>query len=191
MVHRPSTQPLLLTVLLACTPVMAAGLAPECSGVPGDLRTPNAKAPRGEATHGPGRKNAPAKIELADPATLKMRPGTVYVFDENADHVVPGHAKRKLLSGGAFEVAEDRGYWVEGFGGEIDFIPHWDKCTIASHLPPTFSFRAPEGGLLFVQFGTTCTDCVSVSRDITAVIEGNPHMPVRWLQTDVPEPAAK
>ena len=49
------------------------------------------------------------------------------------------------------------------------------------------NFRAPPGGIQFVQFVMPeCVECEQISAAIEAVISAHPALPVRWVRITVP-----
>ncbi|HET7845013.1 MAG TPA: hypothetical protein VFL14_12740 [Xanthomonadales bacterium] len=175
----------MVTVVLACT--LLAGcvaprgrLAPECTGVPGDFRTPAASV-AGDGEPVPRVVRAVARPYSADVIPL------VYVFDDEARYVFA--MDRKVLSDPIFAHAEKHGFWLEGGYG---FIPDLDKCSLSSMLEAPVDVRAAPGGLSFVQFRMPgCAECAQVTAAIEALRVAHPEIPVRWLVIDVPKSIGK
>ncbi len=162
--------------------------AAECSGVPGDFRTPNASAQPGIPTHGPGGTGEPVEI------TAKAKPpwgiGSIpplYVFDADAAHVNGLHPLSRLLEQPVFRQAEEQAFWGELVGESFHLVPELDACSQAAMLESGISFKAPPDGLLFMQYTTPgCVQCQAVSVAISELIESNPGLPVRWIKVTVP-----
>src|SRR5215470_17657372 len=95
---------LLGCVMSACTLQAPRGeLPPECSGVPGDFRTPNALFEPGAATHGPGAPGRPIELQaVARPPELSSVIPLLYVYDPDGDYVSANHSLSKILIDPAF-----------------------------------------------------------------------------------------
>jgi hypothetical protein len=109
------------------------------------------------------------------------------MFDDNANHVFAGSLSSRGIEAEVFMQAEKERYWGEIVGDRFYLIPWLDKCSQSSMLEHAVDFRAPESGLLFVQFvAPGCGRCAEVSDAIRAAIVANPSMPVRWIEVSVP-----
>ncbi len=175
-----------LALLSACALTMPAGtLAPECTGVPGDFRTPGPAMTAGQATYGPGSSGQiEQQVAIAKPATSTAIP-LLYVFDETGDYV---HASTRsgVLSSAALLKADQEAYWSEVAENRFYQIPWLDKCSQASMLREPFNFRAPKGGFLFVQYiAVNCDECALLTGAIRQLITTHPDIPLRWVQVQV------
>ena len=122
---------------------------------------------------------------VARPATSEVIP-LLYVFDDHGVHVTEGRALADKLSAPAFRKVEREAYWGEVVEGSYYMIPWLDACSQASMLHDPLSFRAPGGGLLFVQYlAPACTECADITMAIQEVIDANPMLPVRWVRISV------
>lgn len=111
----------------------------------------------------------------------------LYVFDSEGDYVTRGHALAKLLGRDAFLQAERDAYWGEVVDDAYYEIPNLDKCSQAAMLEGGLNFRAPSGGIQFVQFVMPkCIECEQISAAIETVIAEHPAVPVRWVRIKVP-----
>jgi hypothetical protein len=92
-----------------------------------------------------------------------------------------------MLNDPIFAQAEKEAYWGEVTDGTFYSVPWLDKCSQASMLREPFSFRAPPGGLLFVQYlAPACDECDKLTTAISGVILAHPELPVRWARIRVP-----
>lgn len=157
-----------------------------CSGVPGDLRTPTQSTAAGVPTHGPGAVGRPVALTaVARPDASSIPP--LYVFDDHGRHVMAGDKRFKVLDDPAFDRADHAAYWGELVDDAFYRIPWLDKCAQASMLAEPVSFRAPQDGVLFMQFLTpACAECAALTAAIEGVIAGHPTLPVRWVRISVP-----
>lgn len=139
------------------------------------------------ATHGPAGTGKPVELTaIARPATGNVIP-LLYVFDDGGRHVTSGEPLADKLASPAFRKAEQQAYWGEFSGGRYDRIPWLDACSQASMMREPLSFRAPAGGLLFVQYvAPLCSECIGLGSAIRNLIDANPALPVRWVRITVP-----
>jgi len=187
-VHPKPCLILCIAVLLqACASAPRGALPASCSGVPGDLRTPGGGDAIVPPTHGPaGTGHAIELTAIARPATSDFIP-LLYVFDDRGAHVVSGTPLAAKLTASAFRKVEAEAYWGEVSGDSYYQIPWLDACSQASMLREPLSFRAPVGGLLFVQYvAPLCSECAGLAIAIQGVIDANPALPVRWVRISVP-----
>ena len=185
-------RPLLLSIALlvcGCSVAPVGTLPRECSGVPGDFRTPNAMLEPGAATHGPGTNGQPVELN----AVARPWPGLggaiplLYIYDPVGDYVFGSHSYEKLLTDPAFVQVENEAYWGEIVDNRYYLVPQLDKCSQASLLGAPISFRAPPKGIMFMQYLTSgCTECAHLTKAIEDFIASNPDMPVRWVRVSVP-----
>jgi hypothetical protein len=174
--------------LTACTTVAPYGSLPaECSGVPGDLRTPNGDGVLAQPAVAPAGPSGPTElIATARPFNSTGIP-LLYIYDEDSDHVTSGMPIAKVLIDPVFAKVEAEAYWNEVAEGRFYRIPWLDKCSQASMLREPISFHAPPHGLLFVQFVvSSCNECERISSAIRAVIATHPELPVRWVRIRIP-----
>jgi len=179
---------ILVTFMGACSIYSSRDNLPEeCSGVPGDLAAPTQRIADPPATHGPGLAGKPEHLTaIAKPHASDVIP-LLYVFDETGGYVSSWQRNSSLLSGDLFVQAENDAFWYEIVGDAGYQIPELDRCSIASMLSEPFSFRAPPGGLLFVQLlAPRCTECDALGSAIESVLRFNPDMSVRWVKINVP-----
>jgi hypothetical protein len=178
--------------LLAGCVAAVGRLAPDCSGVPGDLRDPAASKAPVLATHGPGAPGQPVDLVATYRPASTEWPDRVYlpslfVFDDAGQHVTAGHPRRGLLADPVFGVLEKQAFWGEVMDDGYYLVPNVDKCNQASMFRGGLDFRAPSGGLLFVQYvADRCADCSATAAAIEGVIRENPQLPVRWIRVAVP-----
>jgi len=173
----------LALLLTGCLSAPIGALGDECSGVPGDFRTPATNAPTdpSDSTAEVVRLTARAR-----PATSSVIP-LLYVYDENADHVFRNTEPGEVLTAAIFEAMEREAYWGELVDDQFYRVPWLDKCSQASMVSIPLDFRAPRGGLLFVQFETQqCDECDAIATAIRDVTAAHPALPVRWIRIDVP-----
>ena len=165
-----------------------------CSGIPGDPATPLAvNVP--PATNGPG---------VATPAPLQMRASQsiatrrtlqlhgfllsmLYVYDEHAAFALGRLPSRHAeLADPLLHDAAAFGFWTEVENGKYYELPGVSSCEQLTLLGDDFSFRAPAGGFLFVQYRMhDCEACDRVSAAIQRTLDTHPEMPARWVQFDV------
>lgn len=160
-----------------------------CSGVPGDFRTPAAAVEQGEATHGPGAPGRPVAMAAVSRPPLPMGAAIplLYVFDDEAAYVNRLHGRSELLADPALALVEKEAYWMEADDTSVYLIPELDKCQQSAMFKESFSFVAPSGGLLFVQYiPETCAQCVEITAAIERLIASNGELPVRWIRVAVP-----
>lgn len=174
-------------LLQACASAPRGVLPDSCSGVSGDLRLPTGGDAIVPATHGPATAGRAIELTaIARPATSEFIP-LLYVFDDRGEHVHAGTPHAETLTASAFRKVEAEAYWAEVSGGGFWRVPWLDTCAQASMLREPLSFRAPAGGLLFVQYlAPLCSECVGLTIAIQGVIDANPTMPVRWVRINVP-----
>lgn len=181
-------------LLVGCSVVLLVGCAStgryaaECSGVPGDFRTPNASAQPDIPTHGPGGTGEPVEItaKAKPPWGIRSIP-PLYVYDADAAHVDRLHPMSRLLTHPALQEADERAFWGEVVDGGFYLVPELDKCSQATMLEQSVSFKAPTDGLLFMQYtAPDCVQCQAVSIAISELIQSNPELPVRWVKVTVP-----
>lgn len=161
----------------------------ECSGAPGDFRTPNATLESGAATHGPNTPGQPVELRaIARPsAALGAVIPLLYIYGPEGEYVSGAHAYEKLLASPTFAQVEKESYWGSIEGNHYYQIPWLDKCSQAAMLSEQISFRAPQNGIMFMQFlAQSCTECKQLTRAIEAFIVQNPQMLVRWIRVSVP-----
>jgi uncharacterized protein YbjT (DUF2867 family) len=192
-----STRTAITTVLIcgmalvtACTTVAPQGLVPAgCSGVPGDLRTPDTA---GLPALAAGQPVEPIQLVASARPFNNSDIALLYVFDESAAHVTSGSPLAKVLNDPVFAEVEGEAYWKEVSGGQLYRIPWQDKCSQASMLREPLSFRAPRRGLLFVQYVVpSCTECDRISAAIRKVIATHPELPVSWVRIQIPASAGR
>lgn len=174
--------------LTACTTVAPYGSFPVgCTGVPGDLRTPNRDDVLAHPAATPIGPAGPIElIATARPFNSSAIP-LLYIYDEDSAHVTSGMPIAKVLIDPIFAQVEAEAYWNEIAEGHFYRIPWLDKCSQASMLREPISFRAPAHGLLFVQFVVaSCDECDRIRSAIRAVIATHPELPVRWVRIRVP-----
>ncbi len=175
------------TLLGACASVERGVLPKSCSGVPGDQRVPSGGDAPAPATHGPAATGKLVELTaIARPATSEVIP-LLYVYDDHGVNVTEGHPLARMLMAPAFRKVEREAYWGEVSGGGYYRVPWLDACSQASMLRDPLLFRAPAGGLLFVQYlSPICSECTSIATAIHGVINANPALPVRWVRISVP-----
>lgn len=111
----------------------------------------------------------------------------LYVFGEEGEHVMSGHNLAKLLGDPVFAEAERNAYWGEVVDGNFYRVPELDRCSQAAMLSGGLNFRAPQGGIQFVQFvAPKCDECDRISAAIERIIADHPALPVRWVRIAVP-----
>jgi hypothetical protein len=187
-INRSASFWLLLPMLLgSCTSLPFGKLPAECSGVPGDFRTPGGMLAPGKATHGPGADGKVIELTaVARPLGSTMIP-LLYIYGPDAENLFGNHPYADLLKDPAFVQVEAEAYWGEIVDNAYYRVPWLDKCSQAAMLEPGVSFRAPPEGILFMQFQTAfCSECRRITRAIDAFIASNPDMPVRWVRVSVP-----
>ncbi len=152
----------------------------ECSGVPSDPGVPDAGDRADPATHGPGASGEPVSLRVVKrPFGFKSMP-PLYVFDSEARAVLERH---EWLKDEAFAVAWRSAYWGELVDGEYFSIPSLAACELMEAVGRPIGLRAPEGGLLFVQFvSSRCRNCRQLSEAIAQVVADHPQLPFRWVQ---------
>jgi hypothetical protein len=171
--------------LSACAVAPVGRLPANCSGVPGDLRSPSASASRaaGEEDY---RQHPFVLTAVARPATSNTIP-LLYAFDDAGAFVTDSHPYAKLLDDPAFVQVRKEAFWLEAEGDGMYWIPWLDKCSQASMLDRDLDFRAPPSGILFVQYvAWNCAQCDALTGAVTRFIEARPDMQVRWVQVRVP-----
>jgi hypothetical protein len=183
-----------LLMLLACSMVGCSlqaprgKLPPECSGIPGDFRTPKAMFEPGSATHGPGAPGHPIELQaVARPPELSSVIPLLYVYDPDGAYVSANHPLSEILTDPAFVQVGQEAYWGEIADGRYYLVPQLDKCSQAAMLKESVSFRAPPEGIMFMQFlAPFCSECTRITTAIEHFIAKNPDMPVRWVRVNVP-----
>lgn len=175
-------------VLSSCSQLPAGKMPPECSGVPGDFRTPNAFLQPGSATHGPGAPGRPIELQaIARPPFGSTVIPLLYVYGPEGEYVVGRHPYSTKLTDPAFVQVEKEAYWGEIVDNRYYQVPQFDKCSQAAMLGPDVSFLAPAQGIMFMQFlAPFCSECGRVTSAIEGFIANNPRMPVRWIRVSVP-----
>jgi hypothetical protein len=173
-------------LLSGCALVAPMGVPPPgCSGIPSDPDLPQG----GEANPSTSVPTGNVPIELvaiARPCSSQIIP-LLYVFDDQAQRVMLGTPPAKVLTDSVFAQVEAEAYWAEVEGGQYYRIPWLDACSQASMLKEPLSFRAPPGGLLFIQYlASSCKECERLTSAIRGVIAANPAAPVRWVRIRVP-----
>ncbi|HVJ61473.1 MAG TPA: hypothetical protein VM555_02035, partial [Tahibacter sp.] len=95
---------------------------------------------------------------------------------------------RVFLGDPRFAQAEEDAYWLEAVNDQALWVSTTDKCSIASMLAEPFDFRAPPGGLHFVQFiPPGCQQCDGITAAIHAVRAAHPELATRWTRIAVPK----
>lgn len=160
-----------------------------CSGVPGDDTPPPWNKVADAVTHGPAGTGVIVEHTAVSgppwPWTGSVPP--LYVFDDEGNFETRFRNRDTLLLDPAFVEAEAEAYWVEVVGDAGYQVPDFTACDIAAMLGQAPSFRAPPGGLLFVQFVTEeCDACDGVERAIDALVALHPDLPVRWMRVRLP-----
>ena len=179
---------LLILFLNACYRFAPDGQLPEnCSGIPGDLAVPATPQRVIQASHGPGAMGSPLRIQaVASPFGLDPVP-LLYVFNDKGAYVSSWNQNDSLLVDPIFAELEKTAFWFEVVDGSGYMIPELDRCSIAAMLDEPFSFKAPQGGLLFVQFtAAECEECGLIGTAIQTVSDLNPEISVAWVQIEVP-----
>jgi len=178
----------LLAALAGCRLAPVGTYPPECSGVPGDFRTPNATLLPGAPTHGPGALGQPVALSaVARPPYLGGVIPLLYIYGPESEYVSGTHAYKKLLTDPVFDQVEKEAYWGEIVDNRFYLVPQLDKCSQAAMVRTPISFRAPPDGILFMQFlAPSCAECGQLTRAIEDFITQNPQMPVRWVRVSVP-----
>lgn len=174
--------------LNACYRFSPDGQLPEnCSGIPGDLAVPATPQRLIQASHGLGAAGSALRVQaVARPFGLDPVP-LLYVFDDEGAYVSSWNQNDSLLVDPIFAELEKTAFWFEVVDGSGYMIPELDRCSIVSMLDEPFSFKAPQGGLLFVQFtAAECEECELIGTAIQAVSGLNPEVPVAWVQIEVP-----
>ena len=178
-------------LLSGCARVAPMGTPPPgCSGIPGDPDLPQGGAANPSTsvlTENVPTGNVPIElVAIARPSSSQVIP-LLYVFDDRAQRVMLGTPTAKVLTDSIFAQVEAEAYWAEVEGGQYYRIPWLDACSQASMLKEPLSFRAPPGGLLFIQYlASSCTECERLTSAIRGVIATNPAVPVRWVRIRVP-----
>ena len=170
--------------LSACSVAPVGKLPANCSGVPGDLRSPSSTSrPISEDEY---RSHPFVLTAIARPATSRTIP-LLYAFDPAGAFVTDSHPYAKLLDDPVFAQARKEAFWLEAEGDGVYSIPWLDTCSQASMLDRSVDFRAPSGGILFMQYvATNCTECDALTGAITRFIGAHPEMKVRWVEVRVP-----
>jgi hypothetical protein len=160
-----------------------------CSGVPSDPAIPEAGDRADSATHGPGAPGVPVRLQaVSKPFGFKAMP-PLYIYGPVAEHVTGFHAGRRLLEDPIFDEAEQSAYWGELVGDQYFLVPNLAPCDLEQVLGQPIGMRAPEDGLLFVQFvSSRCRDCDRLSEAIGRVIEQHPQTSFRWVQVSTSLP---
>jgi hypothetical protein len=179
----------LIACLAGCSAVAPRlAMSPECSGIPGDPAHPNPQLLPDPATHGPGTAGKPELLEAVRPVELMPSLPGLYVFGPDGEYVSRLHRRDSRLADPAFDRAEEASYWSEVVGGHVFHIPEVAPCLIDSMVDKRLSFRAPTGGLLFVQLiGEGCRECRAIEAAIESVVDQHPQLAVRWVQIEVPK----
>ena len=183
---RPTALPAALCAWLLAACTAPFGTVPDgCSGVPGDERTPGA----GDAARAVRPDREPVELKaVARPFGAEAIP-LLYVYDERAGGVqARSESGSRFLGDPAFARADEDAYWLEVVNGQPLWVTTADKCAIASMLAEPFDFRAPPGGLHFVQFvAPGCRQCADIDTAIRAVRTGHRELPTRWTRITVPK----
>lgn len=176
----------MVVVISACAHAPRGRLAAECSGIPGDFRTPGSQTDR-KSLRVSSVDPVPEKREaIAKPATSRIIP-PLYIFDDKSSYVHSFTSSSRIIDDPVFLAAEREAYWGELVDDRVYFIPWLDKCSQASMVHQGLEFRAPESGLLFVQFVTPgCSRCELVSSAIRRAIVDHPDVPFHWVEITVP-----
>jgi hypothetical protein len=180
---RPLALPVAFLALLLAGCTAPLGQRPDgCSGVPGDGRTPVVDA-AATTTGDPAELTAVARPFSAEAIPL------LYVYDDRARGVQAwSETGSRYLRDPAFAKAEEEAYWLEAVDDQAMWVHTADKCSIASMLAEPFDFRAPPGGLHFVQFiPPGCRQCGDITAAIRAVRAAHPDLPTRWTRIAVPK----
>ena len=174
--------------LSSCSQLPVGKLAPECSGVPGDFRTPNASLEPGTVTHGPGASGHPVELPvIARPPLGTTVIPLLYVYGPEGEYVVGRHPYSAKLLDPAFVQVEKEAYWGEIVDNRYYQVPQLDKCSQAAMLGSGVSFLAPPKGIMFMQFlPPSCSECEQITSAIEGFVANNPEMPVRWVRVSVP-----
>jgi hypothetical protein len=173
----------------ACSVAVPRGQLPaECSGVPGDFRTPNAMHEPGAATHGPETQGHPIELQaIARPPIPSGVIPLLYVYDEDGNYISSDTAASELLTNPVFAQVEREAYWGEIADNRYYRIPWLDKCSQAAMLGTSVSFRAPPKGIMFMQFvAPFCWECTRITGAINEFVAKNRDTPVRWIRVSVP-----
>jgi len=176
---------LLVTLAVsACSAAPYGKLPANCSGVPGDLRSPSSELRA--VSEDEYREHPFVLTAVARPATGFTIP-LLYAFDPTGALVTDFHQYAKLLNDPAFVQARKEAFWLEAEGGGVYSIPWLDTCSQASMLDRSVDFNAPRGGILFMQYvASNCTECDALASAIRRFIAAHPDMQVRWVEVRVP-----
>ncbi len=172
--------------LAACASAPVGRYPSGCTGVPGDQRTPAGEQETGvAATHGPGAAGVVERHQATRRPLGTTQIPPLYVYDDTgADVHAPEHVL--LRTEPALITADREGYWGEVVDDRYYRVPWAGRCSQASMFAEPMDFRAPPGGLAFIEYRSPgCVECVGIEAAITRLIAAHPELPVRWVQVEV------
>ncbi|NUO76695.1 MAG: hypothetical protein HOQ32_11870 [Lysobacter sp.] len=169
--------------LSGCATVGDAASTPGCLGIPGEFAAVEGTDRADPATHGPGAPGAPVTVRaIRQPFGIDVLP-PLYVYGPQAEPIGRAHTDHDWLKDPSFAAAEQSAYWGELVDGHFFSVPDVGDCELAEMLGGPIGLRAPEGGLLFVQFvSSDCPDCARLSEAIGRVIAEHPQNAFRWVR---------
>lgn len=164
-----------------CATVGSSGSTPDCIGIPGESAIDADRVD--PATHAPGAPGEPVTVRAVKrPFGLETLP-PLYVHGPQAERIGRAHTDHDWLQDPMFAAAEQSAYWGEVVDGHFFSVPSVGTCELAEMLGGPIGMRAPDGGLLFVQFvSPDCPDCARLSEAIGWVIAEHPQNAFRWVR---------
>lgn len=193
---------------------IVAALIPMLSACNGNVRSQNEvcrtaddtgpvrAATNAPATHGPGIVGGkPVQLRATGGwphhtidmhLSIKAFP-MLYVFDDKALYAQRiGKATNAALGDPLFEESAGTAFWSEVVNDRYYELATFSSCSQTEWLGDDFNFRAPAGGLLFVQYVTPhCPGCERVSAAIQHTLDAHPDLPARWVQYDLASTTGK